>query len=155
MHAGGLKFAVTALVLVALLAGCSKNESTSTTAASATPQSANTGFSTPTPVVFKFDDISVVTTGQTLLRLGFEIRNNSHDPVLCDPTLFSIVLSDGTTVPADRDADFKCEPDSIEVHQNGRATMFFNITAGYAGPITLQLVSNQGALVGRGRATVH
>lgn len=147
-----------------LVLGCSHKEQTTTSgsesssvvvpsaesSAAPAPSLANG----PTTTNFNFTDIAITTSGAPVLRLGFDIKNNGKDPLLCDPTEFTIQLSDGTTIPADTSAENTCNPDTVDPAATGKAVMFFDLKSAYAGPVTLIMTAN-GGVAGKGTAQVH
>jgi hypothetical protein len=104
-------------------------------------------------VTFQFSDVSVTTAGPTLLRLGFSLRNNAKDSVFCDSSVFTVKLTDGSVIAADTSAEDKCNPDTLDPGQTAQATMFFNLPAGYTGPIELSM-SGTNAIIGHGTTTI-
>ncbi len=166
---------VTILALASAIGiwGCAHKQSTTQTAyssaktsdAAATANPAVAATSTPTaapdyaeakktPVIFEFSDIAVTTSGPTLLRLGFTLRNGTKDALLCDPSEFSVVLSTGDIVNADTSAENICQPDTVDPNVIGKATMFFDLKSAYSGPVTLVMTIDN-KVVGRGTAMVH
>lgn len=137
-----------AISCVAILTGCTRKEEAAPVASS-TAVAVPVRAAGPTPVTFKFSSVAVTTSGAHILRLGFSIKNASKDPVQCDPTLFQIQLSDGTTIGADGSANFVCNPDSIDPNASGQSVMYFNLTSAYSGPIVLTLTVND-KVIGRG-----
>lgn len=104
-------------------------------------------------MTFVFSDVSVTTNG-TILRLGFSAHNKSKDPVQCDPSEFSVQLSDGSVIQADQSAENKCDPDSIDPGATSNATVFFDLKPGYAGAVTMMMTAD-GVIVGKGTTTIH
>jgi hypothetical protein len=133
-------------------AGCSKQESAPT--ASPSPSASAAPLPVRNDVSFAFNDVSVTTSGPTLLRLGFTAHNISKDPVQCDASEFSVQLSDGSVVQADQSAENKCDPDSMDPGATSKGTIFFDLKSGYTGPVTLLMTAN-GAVVGKGSTTIH
>lgn len=109
--------------------------------------------SAKTPVTFNFTDVAVASAGSNTLRLGFDIANNTSDPLLCDASEFSLQLDDGTVIEADSSADSICTPDTVDPKSSGKATMFFNLPKSYTGGAILLLVVND-AVIGQGSTTV-
>ncbi len=153
MHSRRLILALSALLLAAAatLGGCAKKDAG--TAAGASPEASQSQMPFRSEVAFQFNDVSVTTSGPTLLRLGFNIRNNANDSVLCDPSEFTVKLSDGTVIGADTSAEDTCTPDSIDPGQTSKAVMFFDLTNGYTGPIELSMAGTN-AIIGRGTTTI-
>lgn len=143
---------ICAVACLLLIAGCTKKESNAP-ASGASPQASQAAFPLRKQVEFAFNDVAVATSGTNLLRLGFTVHNISKDPVQCDPSEFSITLSDGTVIPADQSAENKCTPDSIDPGTTGTARAYFVLKPGYTGPITLSMAAN-GAIVGKGDTAV-
>lgn len=141
-----------AAVALVLAAGCAKKEAT-TSAGSPSPSASSSQAPMPEKigVNLNFTDVSVASSG--ILRLGFDVINISKDPVLCDPAEFSLALSDGTVLQSDTSAEYKCDPDSVDPGVTGKAVMYFNLKAGYTGPIVLQMLGND-AIIGKGTTTV-
>lgn len=137
----------------------STNNSESESSAVASPTSGEQA-STPGPsvkqyVTFQFSDIAVTTSSPAVLRLGFTVKNSGTDPILCTESAFSLQLSDGTVLAPDSGAENRCDPDTIDNGSSGKATIFFDITQGYNGPVTLIMRDNANAIVGEGTAQVH
>lgn len=145
-------YAALACTALVLAAACSKNQG-STSPSAASPSAPSTTLPVRNDVTFDFNDVSVTTSGPTILRLGFVIHNNSKDPVQCDPSEFSIQLSDGTVVAADQSADNKCAPDFIDPHTTGNGLVFFDLATSYTGPVTLSMTAGD-AVVGKGTTTL-
>lgn len=155
-----------------LLFGCSHREQTTTNSSnseSATttespteapvPATSSVGSEAPVPsgttaVSFNFNDVAVTTSGAPVLRLGFDLKNDTKDPLLCDPTEFSVQLADGSIVPVDTGAEDTCDPDTVDPGSTGKVVMFFDLKSAYSGPVTLLMTSN-GAMVGKGTTQVH
>ncbi|HME81311.1 MAG TPA: DUF4352 domain-containing protein [Candidatus Eremiobacteraceae bacterium] len=140
-------------LLIVLSPACSKKEATTTAPAAASPQASQAALPMRKAVDLAFDDVAVTTGGAALLRLGFSIHNISKDPVQCDPSEFSIALSDGTVITADQSAENKCDPDSLDPGVTGKAVVYFDLKPGYTGPITMSMTAND-AIVGKGDTTV-
>ena len=160
---------VLALALLAVLSGCTHKEDTSSSATSSTSSSAATEAASPasevstatlpppgkkTPVTFQFKEVAVSTQSAPVLRIGITIMNGSSDPLLCDPSEFSVRLSDGSMVAADTSADSICTPTTVDAKGTGDATMFFDLKAPYSGIVTL-LMTVDNAVVGLGQTQVH
>jgi len=109
---------------------------------------------TKTAVTFQFTDVAVASGGGHLLRLGFTMNNGSGDPQLCDSSLFSLQLSDGTVLDADASANAQCDPDMIDPGSQGKSTMYFNLPKDYTGPVTLFMVVDD-KIVGQGTTNVQ
>jgi len=150
-------------LLLAMLVGCSHKEQTTT------EQSGNTATSEATAtaeqaatsapggkqdVAFTFNDVAVTTSGAPVLRLGFDLKNNGQDPLLCEEGDFSLQLSDGSSKDPDSGAENSCDPDTIDPGSSAKVTMFFDLPNGYSGPVTL-VMSENGAVVGRGTTQVQ
>jgi hypothetical protein len=144
--------AIFALAMLFAASGCAKKESTAPPAA-ASPAASRPVLPVRHDVDFNFSDVAVTTSGAPLLRLGFSIHNVSQDPVQCDPSEFSITLSNGSTIQADQSADNKCDPDSIDAGATGQAVMFFDLASGYTGTVTLSMTTND-TIVGKGDTQV-
>ena len=153
-----------AFILV-MLAACSHKEqtttdqsnSTTTTATAAATEQAAT--SAPASggnlnVAFTFNDVAVTTSGTPVLRLGFDLKNNGQDPLLCEEDNFSVQLSDGSSHDPDSGAENQCSPDTIDPGSTGKVTMFFDLPNGYSGPVTLIMTENN-TVVGRGTTQVQ
>ncbi|MBC5824855.1 MAG: hypothetical protein GIW99_02780 [Candidatus Eremiobacteraeota bacterium] len=175
---------VIAAAWITCIAGCSHKESTSDTSTTTTQsEPAATSTATPldssaespsvaaspsaasnsggdysssakTPVTFEFPSIQVSTDNPPILRLALNIRNGSKDPVQCDASEFSVMPSDGTVIDADSSADNSCEPDIIDPHSSGKATMVFDLKSSYSGPLSV-IMTVEGKVVGRGSITIH
>jgi cytoskeletal protein RodZ len=153
-----------AILCVAACSNTSQNSSSSsssTTSSSAPASSATSAApvhtalpdSAKTPVTFNFTDVAVATAGSNTLRLGFDIANNSKDPLLCDSSEFYAQLSDGTVLPADGSADNTCDPNSVDPNSAGKAVMYFDLPHQYTGPLIVFLVVND-AVIGQGTTTM-
>src|SRR5579864_7546281 len=96
-----------------LAAGCTQSQPRGGSAGSESAKPAHTMLpaGTKTAVTFQFTDVAVASGGGHLLRLGFTMNNGSGDPQLCDSSLFSLQLSDGTVLDADASANAQCDPD--------------------------------------------
>ncbi|MBV8171870.1 MAG: hypothetical protein JO219_08065 [Candidatus Eremiobacteraeota bacterium] len=134
------------------MSACAKKETTAPPAA-ASPTASQAVLPVRHDVDFNFSDVAVTTSAAPLLRLGFSIHNVSKDPIQCDPSEFSITLSNGSTVQADQSADNKCDPDSIDPGATGNAIAFFDLASGYTGDVTLSMTVND-AVVGKGTTQV-
>ena len=129
----------------------------------AQPAATGAGTMTPVPaalqakefVTFTFTDVAVSTGGSPVLRLGFDAKNNSKDPALCDESSFSAELGDGTVLPPDAGAQNVCDPDSIDPGGTSHVVMFFDIPNGYTGPVMLLMRSSDNSLVGQGTTNLH
>ena len=143
--------AVVFIVVASAMIGCAKQQAAPT--ASPSPVASAAPVPVRSDVTFAFNDVSVTTNG-TILRLGFTARNTSKDPVQCDPSEFSVQLADGSVVQADQSAENKCDPDSIDPGAMSKATIFFDIKAGYTGPVTLVMTAN-GVVVGKSNTAIH
>jgi hypothetical protein len=152
-------------LLLATLVGCSHKEqktteqsggAAATATASAAEQAATNAPATggKLDVAFTFNDVAVTTSGAPVLRLGFDLKNNGQDPLLCEEGDFSLQLSDGSSHDPDSGAENRCDPDTIDPGSTGKVTMFFDLPNGYSGPITLIMMEN-GAVVGRGTTRVQ
>ena len=125
---------------------------TSTSAAPAEQTATTAPASENLYVTFSFNDIAVTTSG--VLRLGFAIKNGGTDPLLCEEGGFTLQLSDGSVLNPDAGAENGCDPDTIDPGSTGKGTMFFDLKAGYAGPVTL-IMSDNNTVIGRGTAQIH
>ncbi len=145
-----------------LTVGCTHKEQTPTTGgesggATATASAEQAATTAPAPsgklyVTFSFNDIAVTSSG--VLRLGFAIKNSGTDPLLCEEGGFTLQLADGSILNPDAGAENRCDPDTIDPDSTGKGTMFFDLKAGYSGPVTLIMSDNQ-TVIGRGTAQVH
>ena len=88
------------------------------------------------------------------MRLGFTIKNNGQDPVLCEEGNFTLQLANGTVLDPDSGAENRCDPDTIDPGSSGKGTMFFDIPGGYSGSVVLIMTDN-GAVIGRGTTQVQ
>lgn len=150
MHTRGSLVAIALLLsIVAAANGCAKKDTTTGGAA----QVSQAPMPFRNEVTFQFSDVSVTTAGPNLLRLGFSLRNNAKDSVFCDSSVFTVKLTDGSVIAADTSAEDKCTPDTLDPGQTAQATMFFNLPAGYTGPIELSM-SGTNAIIGRGTTTI-
>src|ERR1700730_13115781 len=145
-----------ALGAMVLIAGCSSSDQNSSSSSSTTTSSSAPGSSSAsasplhtalpdgakTPITFNFTDVSVATGGNNTLRLGFDIANNSKDPLLCDSSEFYAQLSDGTVIPADGNAYNTCDSNSVDPSSAGKAVMYFDLPHQYTGPLSVFLVIN-------------
>ena len=139
------------IAVLLIASGCSKKDAT--TSGGASPAASQAALPVRLGVDFAFSDVSVSTGAVPILRLGFTVHNFSKDPVQCDPSQFSVQLTDGTTIPVDDSAENKCAPDSIDPGTTGTAVAYFNLKNAYTGPITL--IMNAGdATVGKGTTTI-
>jgi len=73
--------------------------------------------------------------------------------VQCDPSEFSVQLTDGTVVQADSSAENKCTPDSLDPQAAGKAVVYFNLPTNSPGTVTLSMTAND-AVVGRASTIV-
>ena len=137
----------TLVAVLIIIAGCTKKESTP--AGGASPAETQVALPVRISANFTFNDVSITTSGLPVVRLGFDIQNTSKDPLQCDPSEFTIRLSDGTLIAADESAENKCDPDSVEARSTGKAVMYFDLKSSYTGPLTLTMTAND-AIVGRG-----
>ena len=148
--------ALAACAMVAT-AGCTGNSrstsSSSDTTAGATPDHTALPTTAKTPVTFTFNDVSIASGGANTLRLGFDIANNSQDPLLCDPSEFNVQLDDNSVVPADDSAANNCDPNSVDPKSTGKAVMYFDVPSTYSGNVTMFMVVND-VVVGQGMTTV-
>jgi hypothetical protein len=153
MHSHRLVFGMTALLaaVATTFGGCAKKDAG--TGAGATPGAAQASMAFRNEVSFRFTDVRVTTSGPTIMRLEFAMHNNSNDTVLCDPSEFTVKLSDGSVVAADASAEDTCTPDSIDPGQTGSAVMFFDLATSYTGPIELSMAGTN-AIIGRGTTTI-
>ena|SRR5579864_3599766 len=165
---------ILALLMAAplILFGCSHKEQTSTSSSSneSTTESASASAETtpspeaaasavavttgPTFAAFNFNDVAVTSSAAPLLRLGFDLKNNGTDPLLCDPTEFAVQLSDNSTISADTGAEDTCDPDTIDPGSTGKVVMYFDLKSAYSGPVTLIMTANN-AVVGKGTTQVR
>jgi hypothetical protein len=146
-------------ITVVMIMGCSQKQGTST------PASTGQGAGTMTPVpadikarefvTFDFTDVAVSTSGSPVLRLTFNAKNGSNDPLLCDESSFSLELQDGTVLPPDAGAQNVCDPDSIDPSGTSNVVMFFDVPSGYSGPVMLLMRTSDNTLVGQGTTTLH
>jgi hypothetical protein len=156
-----MKITLLALLAITVITvmGCSQKQGTST------PASTGQGAGTMTPVpadikakefvTFDFTDVAVSTGGSPVLRLTFNAKNGSNDPLLCDESSFSLELQDGTVLPPDAGAQNVCDPDSIDPSGTSKVVMFFDVPNGYSGPVTLLMRTSDNTLVGQGTTTLH
>ena len=133
----------------------SESESAAATSPASGEQATTPGPSIKQYVTFQFSDIAVTTSSPAVLRLGFAVKNAGADPLLCTESAFSLQLSDGTTLSPDSGAENLCDPDTIDPGTSAKATIFFDITNGYNGPVTLIMRDSANAIVGEGTAQVH
>jgi hypothetical protein len=105
------------------------------------------------PVVITFDQVAIAS-GAGALRVDMELKNNSKDPVQCDPSEFSAQLGDASPIDADTSAAVSCDPDSIDPGTTGKATMFFDVPGDYKGPVSVTLTVD-GNAVGSGTTQIH
>ena len=138
---------------LALASGCSGSGQGSASASPSPPDHTALPATSKTLVTFQFNDVAVASGGSNTLRLGFAITNSSDDPILCDPSEFNIQLDDGTVVTADASADDTCDPNSIDPHSDGKATMFFDLPHPYTGGVTMFVVDND-TVIGQGSTTL-
>ena len=138
----------------------SQTSSTATTAEATSAEATSAATTAPaippagtTPVVITFDQVAVASSANAL-RTDLELKNTSKDPVLCDPSEFSIQLGSASPIDADTSAAVECQPDSIDPGTTGKATMYFDIPGGYTGPVTV-LLTVDGAIVGEGTTQIH
>jgi len=163
-----MRRATWALLLAAIIlttASCTHKEQTTTSgsesAGAAASPSANEQPSTAPEasvkqyVTFQFSDVAVTTSSPAVLRLGFTIKNDGSDPLLCTESSFSLQLSDGTTLAPDSGAENRCDPDTIDPGSSAKVTMFFDLNNAYSGPVTVIMRDNTNAIVGEGTAQVH
>jgi hypothetical protein len=151
---------IVALIGALLVSACTQNQSSSsssssspTAAGAATPSHTALPASAKTPVTFGFTDVEVATGGSNTLKMTFTIANGSKDPQLCDPSEFSVQLSDGTVIDADGSADNSCSPDTVDPNGSGTATMYFDLPSAYTGVVTMFMVTND-TVVGQGTTTL-
>ena len=137
---------VSACSVVIAIAGCGGSGSGSSSASPSPPDHTALPATSKTLVTFQFNDVAVATGGSNALRLGFAITNASDDPLLCDPSEFSIQLSDGSVVAADASADDTCDPGSVDPHADGKSTMYFDLPHPYTGPVILFMVVNDNVI---------
>ena len=95
----------------------------------------------------------MATGGANTLRLGFDIMNNSQDPLLCDPSEFNVQLDDNTVIAADDSADNSCDPNSVDPKSTGKSVMYFDVPSNYTGNVTMFMVVDD-VVVGQGTTTV-
>ena len=158
-------WAVCAVVAICVTLGCSHKEqpaeesgASATPAASAAPaEQAQT--TAPTSggklyAAFTFTDVAVTTSGAPVLRLGFTLKNNGQDPILCEEGNFTLQLTDGTVLNADSGAENVCDPDTIDPGYSSKGTMFFDLPGSYSGSVVLIMTEN-GDVIGRGTTQVQ
>jgi hypothetical protein len=138
------------------LAGCSGGSGSASSSPSPSPSPAQTALpaGTKTPVTFTFTDVAVATGGSNTLRLDFTIINSTDDPQLCDPSEFSIQLSDGTVIADDDSADNQCTPNTVDPRSTGQARMYFDLPHPYSGVVTMMMIVDD-KVVGQGTTTLH
>jgi len=107
-----------------------------------------------TPVTFDFSSIKLSTDNPPILRLMFTIHNGTGDPLQCDASEFSVMPSNGSVVDVDTSAENSCEPDTIDPHSTGKATMVFDLKSAYAGPLSV-IMTVDDKVLGRGNITIH
>ena len=164
----GMRRATWALLLAAIFlvtASCTHKEQTTTSGSessstAASPASGEQPSTAPAPsfkqsVTFQFSDIAVTTSSPAVLRLGFTLKNEGADPLLCTESAFSLQLSDGTTLAPDSGAENRCDPDTIDPGSSAKVTMFFDLKSAYSGPVTVIMRDNTNAIIGEGTAQVH
>jgi hypothetical protein len=144
--------AIGCVILLFAAAACSKKESANSPGG-ASPAASTAPLPLKTAVTFNFDDVGISTSGPPILRLGVTIHNISKDPVQCDPSEFSVELTDGTVVKVDESAENKCTPDSLDPGATGKAVVFFNLPTNTPGTVTLSMTAND-AVVGRSTTAV-
>ncbi len=154
-----------ALVICTLAAftGCTNSQNSSSSSSSSSASAAPGSSAAPehtalpttakTPVTFNFTDVATATGGANTLRVGFDIKNDSQDPLLCDPSEFNVQLDDGSVIAADQSADNSCDPNSVDPKSTGKAVMYFDVPSNYTGNVTLFLVVND-VVVGQGITSV-
>lgn len=103
---------------------------------------------------FTFNDVAVTSSGAPVLRLGFTLKNNGSDPLLCEEGNFTLQLADGSVLEPDAGAENRCDPDTIDPGSSGKGTMFFDLKSGYSGSVTLIMTDN-GTVIGRGTTQVQ
>ncbi len=153
-------FALLAMVLSAVIIGCSHKEGAPAGSASGAQAA---GTMTPVPasvqakefVTFDFSDVAVTTSGAPVLRLTVEAKNGSKDPLLCDESSFSAELADGTILAPDAGAQNTCDPDSIDPGGSSKVIMFFDLPSGYTGPLMLIMRTADNTLIGQGTTNIH
>lgn len=145
-----------AVVATIAVAGCSGGSGGASNSPSPSPSPAQTALpaGTKTPVTFTFTDVAVATGGNNTLRVGFTIINSTDDPQLCDPSEFSIQLSDGTVIADDDSADNQCTPNTVDPRSTGQAQMYFDLPHPYTGDVTLMMIVDD-KVVGQGTTTLH
>jgi len=139
---------------IAACSGSSSSSSSSSPSPSAAPLQTALPAGTKTQVTFSFGDVSIATGGDNTLRLGFTINNATGDPLLCDPSEFSVQLDDNTVVAADQSADDTCDPGTVDPQSTGQSTMFFDLPNAYTGGITMMMIVD-GKVVGQGTTALH
>ena len=150
--------AVLAVGVVATAVGCAGHGSSGSGAGAQA-----TGTMTPVPpdvkakefVTFNFTDVAVSSGGSPVLRLTFDAKNGSSDPLLCDESSFSAELANGTVLPPDAGAQNVCDPDSIDPNGTSKVVMFFDLPSGYNGPVMLLMRASDDTLVGQGTTNVN
>jgi hypothetical protein len=143
-----------------LLVGCgssgSSSQSTTTTETSSAPDvspMAAIPSAANLPIVITFDQVAIAS-GAGALRVDMQLKNNSKDPVQCDPSEFTAQLGAASPIDADSSAAVSCDPDSIDPGTTGKATMFFNVPGDYKGPVSVTLTVD-GNRVGLGTTQIH
>ncbi len=147
-----------AVAAVIMAAACSPKSQGTAASGQVSPKPA-----TPIPaavrakeyVAITFTDVAMTTAGAPVVRLRFVAKNNGSDPVLCDESQFSLQLANGTTLAADPGANNVCDPDTIDPGAASNVVMFFDLPAGYAGPVTLIMRSPSNVPVGQADTTLH
>jgi hypothetical protein len=152
---------------IVVATGCTHKDQTPTSnesggaAATATNAAPSEMAATNTPtangklyVSFQFTDAAVTSSASPVLRLGFNIKNSGADPLLCEESMFSLQLADGSTLAPDSGAENRCDPDTIDPGSTGKSTMFFDLKSGYSGPVTL-IMSDNSTVIGRGTTQLH
>lgn len=144
------------LVMLPAIYACSHQQSPGSSAGSASAQAAATFTPVPASVrahefaTFTFTDVAVTTSGPPVLRLGFNVKNGSSDPLLCDESSFSLQLVNGTVLAPDAGAQNTCMPDSIDPGSSAQAVIFFDLPSGYSGPGMLIMKSSDNSVIGQG-----
>ena len=153
---------VVCICAFASLAGCGSGGGESSAQSSPTSASTDAMESSPTPfmqsnaklpIVITFDEVAVAA-GAGALRINMELKNQSKDPVQCDPSEFSAILGSASPIDADTSAADSCDPDSVDPGTTGKATIFFNVPGDYKGPLTVNLTVD-GEVVGSGATQIH
>lgn len=139
---------------LALACGCTGSGQGSASASPSPPSHTALPAPAKTLVTFQFTDVAIASGNSNTLRLGFAITNASDDPILCDPSEFNVQLGDGSVITADGSADDTCDPNSIDPHSDGKATMYFDLPHAYTGQVIMFLVDND-VIIGQGSTTLH